>query len=201
MVPAHNTFKLGYENILARLDNPPFHDLTNFMGYCEAWAVSIAGHHDSEEEVVFPVLNTKLDFSHEIEQHKVIHHHLDEILDIIHKAKDDHSEFDPAKLKSLMTSFKEPLYQHLDEEIEHITPDKMKVFDVQVMLKLDANLQKYVKAHGDPFLLVPYMRSHTPAGLKDTWPQMPWVLRKLVIPYVLARRYSGYWKYSPYGMS
>jgi hypothetical protein len=34
--------------------------------------------------------------------------------------------------------------------------------------------------------------SHTPAEYKDVWPAMPWVLRKVVIPYVLAKRHAGY---------
>ena len=34
--------------------------------------------------------------------------------------------------------------------------------------------------------------SHTPPEYKDTWPPLPWILRKILIPYVLARKYSGY---------
>jgi hypothetical protein len=45
---AHQTFKRGYDIILSHLKNPPSEDLQNFLGYCEAWAVSIEGHHDSE---------------------------------------------------------------------------------------------------------------------------------------------------------
>lgn len=45
---AHQTYKRGYDIILSHLKNPPSNDLQNFLGYCEAWAVSIEGHHDSE---------------------------------------------------------------------------------------------------------------------------------------------------------
>lgn len=45
---AHETFKLGFDNILALLDTPPTNDLKNFLGYCEAWAVCLEQHHASE---------------------------------------------------------------------------------------------------------------------------------------------------------
>jgi hypothetical protein len=82
-------------------------------------------------------------------------------------------------------------YSHLDEEIERIAPERLSVFSEAELLQVDLELEKYVKGHGDPFLLVPFMRTHTPPELKETWPPLPWVLRRLVIPYVLALRYSG----------
>jgi len=51
-ITAHETFKRGYDIILTHLQEPPNDDLKNFLGYCEAWAVSIEGHHDSEVSLV-----------------------------------------------------------------------------------------------------------------------------------------------------
>ena len=45
------------------------------------------------------------------------------------------------------------------------------------------------------------MRAHTPPAYKSVWPPMPWVLRRVVVPYVLARRHAGYWKYAPYAVA
>ena len=50
---AHETFKRGYEIIMSNLQTPPRDDLKNFLGYCEAWAVSIEGHHETEVSGVF----------------------------------------------------------------------------------------------------------------------------------------------------
>ncbi|EJD39076.1 hypothetical protein AURDEDRAFT_116273 [Auricularia subglabra TFB-10046 SS5] len=201
MIHAHNTFKFGYDIIMEHLENPPKDDLPNFLGYCEAWAISIVGHHDAEEEVVFPFLNRKLDFGKEAEEHKVVHSTISTILALLTAAKADPSAFDAGRLKQILVDFREPLYSHLDEEVEHIAPANLTAFDKQELLELNQSLDKHAKSHGDPFLLVPFMRSHTPPELKDSWPPMPWILRKVVIPYVLARRYSGYWKYAPYAMS
>ena len=70
----------------------------------------------------------------------------------------------------------------------------------------------HAKKQGDPFLVVPYMRwsvfmlefdistyshgststSHTPPEWKDAFPPgLAWPLRKIVVPYMLAKRYSG----------
>jgi hypothetical protein len=57
----------------------------------------------------------------------------------------------------MMTTFREPLFSHLDEEVEHIHPDKLSVFSDEDLLKMDADLDKYAKSHGDPFLVVPFM--------------------------------------------
>ncbi|KAH9926345.1 hypothetical protein B0H21DRAFT_139849 [Amylocystis lapponica] len=201
MVHAHDTFKLGYDTILPRLADPPKDDIANFLGYCKAWAHSIECHHNSEEEVVFPFLQPRMDFSSEIEAHKIVHAGLDEILTFIDAANTTPASFDAAALAEIMTRVKEPLYKHLDEEVAHIVPENMQQFSDEEMRTMNDALEAYAQKHGDPFLLVPFMRSHTPPEFKDSWPEMPWVLRKVVIPYALALRYRGYWKYAPYAMS
>ncbi|EGO04218.1 hypothetical protein SERLA73DRAFT_173661 [Serpula lacrymans var. lacrymans S7.3] len=200
MARAHDTFKAGYDSIFSRLDNPPTNDLANFMGYCAAWAFAIAEHHDTEETIVFPRLEGRVDFSTELEQHKVVHAGLDEIIPYIQSAQTDTSMFDAEKLKGMMQAFREPLFRHMDEELEHVQPANLKVMPFEEMEELNETLDSYAKANGDPFILVPFMMSHTAPEFKDSWPQMPWVLRSIVIPYVLAVRHYGYWKYSPYSM-
>ncbi|KAG5731283.1 hypothetical protein E4T56_gene6521 [Termitomyces sp. T112] len=203
MIHAHDTFKLGYDTIVSHLDSPPKDDLKNFLGYCEAWALSIELHHTSEEDIVFPFLNQKMNFSEEKAQHELIHANLDRILSLIVAAKADPTKFDSCALRDIMNDFKETLYTHLDEEVKHISASNLKTaqFEERDVKAMVERLETYAKSHGDPFLLVPFMRSHTPAAIKDTWPSMPWIVRKVVVPYVLAKKHSGYWKYSPYSMS
>ncbi|CDO74766.1 hypothetical protein BN946_scf185001.g14 [Trametes cinnabarina] len=200
---AHLTYEKGYDIILPLLDNPPKDDLPNFLGYCEAWAHSIVHHHDTEEAVVFPILNKKMDFSHEQDQHKAVHHFLDEFLAAIKAAQKDKSKFDAAKLKELMLNAKDDIFVHFSEEVVHIGPSKLKEagFTEAECKEIVAALEKHAKSVGDPFLVVPYMRSHTPPEYKDIWPPMHWVLRKLVVPFMLAKKHGGYWKYAPYSVS
>ncbi|KAF8240911.1 hypothetical protein L208DRAFT_1420317 [Tricholoma matsutake] len=203
MVHTHDTFKRGCDIILSHLQAPPKDDLKNFLGYCGAWATAIEHHHDAEEAIVFPFLNTKMDFSGETEQHRVIHYSLEDLHTMIKEAQTDLSKFDVEKMKMQMIALKEPLYTHLDEEVEHIPANKMKEagFAEHEVVAMIADLGKYARSHGDPFVSIPYMCSHTPTDIKPFWPPIPWILRKLIVPYIFAKKHSGYWKYSPYDMS
>jgi hypothetical protein len=48
-------------------------------------------------------------------------------------------------------------FQHLDEEVEHIAPEKLKVFEVKSLLELNEELEKYAKGNGNPFLVIPFI--------------------------------------------
>jgi hypothetical protein len=56
-------------------------------------------------------------------------------------------------------------YQHLDEEVEHISAENLKVFEEKAILGLIAALEKHAKANGNPFMVVPYMRRFVPYPL------------------------------------
>lgn len=79
-----------------------------------------------------------------------------------------------------------------------------------------ANFVLHARSHNDPFIALPFMLrwetvlqnrcfcqmfrrmivflplSHTAPEFKAIWPQMPWFVKKLIVPYVLAWRYNGY---------
>ena len=50
-----------------------------------------------------------MDFSTEIEQHKVVHSSLEKLLHLIHSAQANHSTFKAEEMKELMIAFREPL--------------------------------------------------------------------------------------------
>lgn len=59
---AHSTYKIGYDNIVSLLDRLPTDDIANFLGYCEAWAKAIEGHHDSEVSQCMTCVEMSLTF-------------------------------------------------------------------------------------------------------------------------------------------
>ncbi|KAI0826673.1 hypothetical protein BC628DRAFT_1319755 [Trametes gibbosa] len=200
---AHSTYEKGYENIVSLLDEPPLDDLKNFLGYCEAWAHSILHHHDTEEATVFPILNKRMEFSHEQDQHKKLHEFLERFLELVTAARADATRFSGIRLKQLMMSAKDMMSDHFSEELMHIEASKLREanFTAAECKNMVDAMEKHAKANGDPFVVVPFMRSHTAPEFKDIWPQMPWILRKVVVPFMLAKFHSGYWKYSPYAVS
>lgn len=48
----------------------------------------------------------------------------------------------------------------MDDEVEHISADNLRAagFNESELLQLEEDLTAYAKSHGDPFLLVPFMR-------------------------------------------
>lgn len=61
------------------------------------------------EAILFPFLNRKLDFNGELEQHKVIHAALAELLPLFRSAKEDPFLFDATKIDMIMRHLREPL--------------------------------------------------------------------------------------------
>jgi len=201
MANTHDLYKLAYKTILPHLDKPPLEDLDNFLGYCRAWASSIVGHHDSEEQVLFPFLSQKLDFSNELEQHRVVEEGLTGIIKYIDNSVADHASFDVAKFKDMMVTLGGPLFEHLDQEVEDLAPEKLQVFTAAEIDLAGRQLMVYIRAHSDKYITLPFMRSHTPQELKEVWPPFPWVVKRVVVPWILAPNHAGYWKYAPYPMT
>lgn len=161
---------------------------------------------------MFPILNTKMDFSGEHSQHEALHDFLDKFLAIIKSSQTNSAEFDAAKVKNLMQESKDIMvrfrsismsspnrpfwlkFNHFDDELTHIEASKLREaqFTEDEVKEMVSSMEKHAKANGDPFLVVPFMRSHTTPEYKDIWPAMPWILRKVAIPYILAKKHSGY---------
>ncbi|KAJ7128679.1 hypothetical protein C8R44DRAFT_667061 [Mycena epipterygia] len=202
MAHAHDTYRLGYATILRHLEEPPMDDLDNFLGYCRAWASSIVGHHDAEEAVLFPFLNQKLDFSDELAQHVAVAGGLTGIIAYIDAVRSDPAELDAGKLKEIRAMDRDSEFEHLAEEVEDLSADNLKVFSTDELAGVERDMIGYFSWHSEKFITLPFMRSHTPPELKDVWPPtFTWPLKKVVIPYLLSGRHSGYWKYSPYPIS
>lgn len=61
----------------------------------------------SQEATVFPILNKKMDFSHEKEQHTELHAFLEKFLATIKDAQAEPSKFNAVELKELMVGSKD----------------------------------------------------------------------------------------------
>ncbi|KAJ7097009.1 hypothetical protein C8R43DRAFT_1169283 [Mycena crocata] len=55
--------------------------------------------------------------------------------DLYHESLADRSKFEGAKLKEMMEKLAGPLFEHLDEEVEHLAPDNLKVYTTEELGK------------------------------------------------------------------
>ncbi|KAK7204967.1 hypothetical protein BZA70DRAFT_278768 [Myxozyma melibiosi] len=196
----HLTFEHGFDNILTHLSDPPLADLGNFLGYARTWATSLLFHHESEDEVMFPFLMTKLDFSAEVEQHKVIHSVCTKFAERTLAMQRNPETFDAKELQQILLEHKDIIFQHLADEVSDLAPERLRAFSEAELTDMTARLNKYSKTKSDPFTTFVYMRCHTPPKYKG-FPPLPWFVRAVLVPWVFGSKHWGYWKYAPYSIS
>lgn len=89
-------------------------------------------HHNIEERHVFPFLATRMPaFRKELElltQHKQIHKGLEKFEEYLEKCRDGESEFRMEEMKRLMDAFGDVLWKHLDEEVEELGAERMRLY-------------------------------------------------------------------------
>ncbi|GJJ11178.1 hypothetical protein Clacol_005410 [Clathrus columnatus] len=197
-IVAHEMIKSGYNSILGHLENPPMNDLSNFLGYCAVWADIVEKHHGVEERFLFPLLGKKLDFSHELEQHKPIHEGINKVVAFLKKAKVDHSKFDAAALRELMAAFKDVLFIHLDDEIQDLSPERLQVFTEGELKEISDGLDNEARKEGGLLDVLPFAFGHIPVEYKPYFPAgLPGFIRNFLLPYVIVPIHGGWWKYCP----
>lgn len=198
MIVAHETVKNGFNSIYGHLENPPMNDLGNFLSYCTVWTDIVEKHHGVEERFLFVELQKKLDFSTELEQHKEIHEKLDKVVASLREAKADHSKFDAPALRELMDSFKGILFTHLDQEVEDLSAEKLKVFTEAEMKAMSDGLDDEARKEGGLVDIMPFVFGNIPAEYKPHFPpSLPNFIRNIVLPYIIAPIHRGWWKYCP----
>ncbi|KAK9386347.1 hypothetical protein V1515DRAFT_628317 [Lipomyces mesembrius] len=111
----------------------------------------------------------------------------------VRAARVDNTKLDAALLIEILEGAKEGLLTHLHDEIEHLS-------DSHCVLEMMDASRKYALKHGDPFVELPFTMGPTPPEYK-IWPPRPWMVAKVILPWVIARRHRGWWKYAPYSMS
>jgi len=192
----HAALKAGCQSIVDHLEKPPLDDLRNFLGYCEAWTMTVGHHLEVEENIIFPFLARELDLAEEFEAMERIQTLLTVIVQIIHSARAYRPCFNPIQLRDAVLDMKELLCEHLDDELACFSKENIMFFDETEFKAMVRDSEKYAQSLGDASIRVPFLRSHTGTVFKATRPSnVPWLVRKTV-----SLRHLGYWKYAPYSV-
>jgi len=196
MIRAHETLLKGLDSVEQQVRDDHSGDLANWLGYVDAWAACVHHHHSIEEKVLFPLLERKgLGVHTELEQHEKLHADLEALSARTTKGRADRSEYSADQLASLLAELAPNFRQHLEEEVAHLTCERLSPQVSSDELKACiAQLEAEAKK-GDPFVAPVFMMSHTPPAHKY-WSNMGWLMYRVLIP-ALSYRHAGYWKYSP----
>jgi len=123
MVLVHNVFIRAINSIWRNAPLVKPADEVAFAGYSLCCLSAIHAHHHAEEMFLFPFFQTKLDMSHNLEQHESFHAGMDTFQQYMNNVFEKKDKYDGEKTRALLKAFADPLVQHLHEEVSsHICP-------------------------------------------------------------------------------
>ncbi|PBK97647.1 hypothetical protein ARMGADRAFT_921486 [Armillaria gallica] len=198
MAIVHNCYLRGFNSAYINAPKVTPEDETSFMGYCLAMTQALKEHHDTEEAIVFPVLEQKLDMHSNEEQHEAFLPQMIKFDEYCMRVQTKQEKYDVTKFRTLLRSFADGCAQHLLDEIPTITPDKMHQFDRATLDKLIADIEARVKKASlltvFPFTITNHDYSQIPR-----WPPAPapimWMVRN-----IFGRWNQSLWKFSTFDL-
>lgn len=98
------------------------------LNFCE----SLERHHTAEERRLYPILAKRMPaFREDVEllsQHQDIHAGLTKLYSLLNEYKHGQKPFSLPEVKVSMDGFGEVLWQHLDQEVIQLSPDKLRIY-------------------------------------------------------------------------
>ncbi|KAF9485708.1 hypothetical protein BDN70DRAFT_910065 [Pholiota conissans] len=171
-------------------------DEAAFAGYVLSGIQLIHTHHHTEEYIIFPRLQEKLNMQHNIEQHEEFQEPMQQLEDYFKRVQAKENKYDGEKAQRLLEAFAEPLVAHLTEELDTISPEKMSVFTNEEILATNKALEEHLKSLGGFFTQLPYGLTAHDIHQAPEWPPLPGPIKWFIknIAYFVNR---SYWKFAP----
>ena len=88
-------------------------------GYAISCTTAIHEHHHGEETIIFPFLSTKLDMSHNLEQHEAFQGGLAQFDRYFEDVQKKAKKYDAVKARELLRGFADDLVPHLHDEVRY----------------------------------------------------------------------------------
>ena len=117
MALIHNVFIRAINSIWRNSILVMPRDEVAFAGYTRCCLAPIHSHHHSEETFLFPFLQTKLDMSHNLEQHAAFQVGMHPFEQYMTQVYNGEEKYDGEKTRGLLQAFADPLVEHLHEEV------------------------------------------------------------------------------------
>jgi len=142
----HNHFRHTFNEIYERCESvtsgaEDAEELNELLAYADELYHHLDAHHSIEEyspdivelivrTYIFPILAERMpQFKQEgdhLKEHEEIHKGLDEYVEYIKKCRKDSMDWDGEKMKTIMDSFRDVLFKHLDHEVESLSGENLK---------------------------------------------------------------------------
>ncbi|KLT40565.1 hypothetical protein CC85DRAFT_277466 [Cutaneotrichosporon oleaginosum] len=131
MTRFHNSHKATFNNSYTHAADyaDVGYSLKGFLRESYNLVVHLGNHHAIEEAYIFPLLAHKHPAFREGAEHKAdhaaIHDGLERYQQFLRASMMDESKYSPEKMREILDSFREPLFRHLDQEVEDLKPETL----------------------------------------------------------------------------
>lgn len=205
MTHVHNVIIRGVNSIYLQapnVRNPS--DIKDFLHFVTLWGNFVDRHHETEEESIFPDLETftgeKGLMQHSVDQHQAFHSGLQKLKDYASStAPEDYSS---DKLKSIIDGFGPTLQEHLVEEIDALLALKkydsdglIKVWKVSEV-KARAKTRSTGAAKEEVFPFALGLADTTYEGGIHSFPPVPFFI-PYIVHYLFSYKHAGTWRFAP----
>jgi len=109
--------------------------LPGYLREAKSMCTHLNFHHSLEERHIFPVLAKRMPAFSEtaedgrhIRSHRAIHKGLDDLDTLVKKWTTELTSYSPTEMRACLDSFREVLFNHLDEEVDDLKGDNMKKY-------------------------------------------------------------------------
>ncbi|KAG8908134.1 hypothetical protein FRB99_000162 [Tulasnella sp. 403] len=131
MAILHNIIIRSYNSILyySGQVKPGTKEYNAFLAYCAIANMFVHHHHEHEEDLYFPFLESKLGtgkMSGNVSGHDNFRRPFAAFEDLLADLQSGKVQWDPAKFRETIYSFTEPLFEHLGEEIDTLRADVLR---------------------------------------------------------------------------
>ena len=113
----HNCFIRCLNGIYANALNVKPKDEGAFVGFIKTFLEVIHNHHEGEETIIFPFLQTKFDQKVNIDQHQAFNEKMAALEEYLDKLQKKEESFNGEKIRELVDSFGDLLVEHLHQEV------------------------------------------------------------------------------------
>lgn len=130
MTGFHNSHKWEFNHAYQHAEDLDHKPLASFLRQCYGLVVHLGNHHRIEEAHIFPLLAKKHPAFAQNAEHEEYHHKIHEGLEtyskFLRESLEDPSKYSAQKLRDILDSFRKPLFEHLDKEVEDLRPENLK---------------------------------------------------------------------------
>ena len=182
---------------IAQGPESPLADVDAYKGFLQSCVLFIHHHHKNEDDIMFPCLKSKnLDLL-ALDQMSMTHSKLNALLDeLTNLASADHLDLNA--LRKAGSDLSTMMVEHMDQEEALCTPQNYECAGVsfQDVQDMDDRIaQETQKEDAAIFLPIIYYNL-THEERTQWWNQvLPWHLRWIIFPWILAPKYAGYWRF------